>query len=536
MNKKITVAILLAMAWLGCRETTPGYQPVTPTFQPAPAPAPAVSTTTTTTATASPTLTAVLPLPSSTPAPTWTPEATSVATAAPPNSQYNLFAHLDLDNYHLVVTQTVTYVNPLPAPLPELLFVVDMNRQPGIFTLRELRLAGSPAGAPYHLVGSRLTVPLPVPLAPGAATTLTLLYELNLPAQPGRLGYTPRQANLGDWYPFVPPHRPDGGWLVHPPGAVGEYLVYDVADYQASVRLSGAAENVVVAASVPAVVEGAWRRYSLPAGRSFAWSASSEYQVLQTTAGSVAVTAYVFPEDLTAGQAALEATAQALQLYGSLFAPYPRDSLAIVQAEFKDGLEYDGLYFLDQTLFRRYQGEAQEYLVPIAAHETAHQWWYGLVGNDQAAEPWLDESLATYSELLFYEAVYPDLVDWWWQFRVRRFNPAGWVNSAIYEHPHFRSYVDAVYLRGALFLDELRQLMGDAAFLAFLQAYARQYAHRQATAAEFWLTLNQYSNVDTGGLLPEYFAPAAPARSQPKFYWQPGGLLRDAKRQQLLLK
>jgi hypothetical protein len=33
-----------------------------------------------------------------------------------------------------------------------------------------------------------------------------------------------------------------------------------------------------------------------------------------------------------------------------------------------------------------------------AAHETAHQWFYSLVGNDQARDPWLDEGLATWAE------------------------------------------------------------------------------------------------------------------------------------------
>jgi hypothetical protein len=32
----------------------------------------------------------------------------------------------------------------------------------------------------------------------------------------------------------------------------------------------------------------------------------------------------------------------------------------------------------------------------VVDHETAHQWFYSLVGNDQALDPWLDEALATW--------------------------------------------------------------------------------------------------------------------------------------------
>ena len=31
-------------------------------------------------------------------------------------------------------------------------------------------------------------------------------------------------------------------------------------------------------------------------------------------------------------------------------------------------------------------------------HELAHEWWYALIGDDQARDPWLDEAFASYSE------------------------------------------------------------------------------------------------------------------------------------------
>src|SRR5262249_53067531 len=34
----------------------------------------------------------------------------------------------------------------------------------------------------------------------------------------------------------------------------------------------------------------------------------------------------------------------------------------------------------------------------LVAHETAHQWFYSLVGNDQARDPWLDEGLASWAQ------------------------------------------------------------------------------------------------------------------------------------------
>ena len=34
----------------------------------------------------------------------------------------------------------------------------------------------------------------------------------------------------------------------------------------------------------------------------------------------------------------------------------------------------------------------------VVTHELAHEWWYALIGDDQARDPWLDEAFASYSE------------------------------------------------------------------------------------------------------------------------------------------
>jgi hypothetical protein len=53
------------------------------------------------------------------------------------------------------------------------------------------------------------------------------------------------------------------------------------------------------------------------------------------------------------------------------------------------GIEYPTLSFIG----------ASRYPALFADHETAHQWFYSLVGNDQARDPWLDETLATWAQV-----------------------------------------------------------------------------------------------------------------------------------------
>jgi aminopeptidase N len=161
---------------------------------------------------------------------------------------------------------------------------------------------------------------------------------------------------------------------------------------------------------------------------------------------------------------------------------------------------------LSHAFYDYYTGDPQSNLTIIAAHEVAHQWWYGLVGNDQALEPWLDEAFSTISEVFFYEQAYPDLVDWWWENRIFFHEPQGWVDSTIYEPEGFYPYRDAVYLRGALFLGELRNLLGPDEFQEFLRDYLTSYRYQQVRGDDFFDLLSGYTSADLTPLITEFFA------------------------------
>jgi hypothetical protein len=459
------------------------------------------------------------PIPTSPIPSTHTLEATGQPAVQPPEPsplelpKYTLSAALDYSRHHLAVEESIRYTNRSAEAIPDLLLVVQPVYYPGVFELGRLNWENGQPVEGFAWDGAQLHLPLAQPLAPGESLGLDLSYELNLPApvpspttRPEPFGYTPRQTNLVDWYPFIPPYIPGQGWLVHSTGFFGEHQVYEVADFEVSIRLLDERDDLTIAASAPAELEGDMHRYRLDSARNFAWSVSHIYQVLTETAGDVTITGYAFPYHAAAGELALKTAAQALALFSEKFAPYPYASLSVVEADFLDGMEYAGIFFLSNGFYNVSQGKPDEYLTAIAAHETAHQWWYGLVGNDQALEPWLDEALSTYSERIFYEGLFPQALDWWWAYRVNYYEPLGPVDGSIYNPGGFRPYRDAVYLNGALFLEELRTLAGDEAFFAFLKDYASQYAQKIATREDFFSLLKNHTQADIGPLLQKYFA------------------------------
>jgi aminopeptidase N len=298
---------------------------------------------------------------------------------------------------------------------------------------------------------------------------------------------------------------PGEGWVAHRAGPFGEHLVYEMADFDVKIQLSDSNPDLVIAASAPAEIANDVYRYQFKGARNFSWSVSDQYILSTTTVDSVVVLSYYFPVNTVAGEAVLQTTAEALELYNDLFGPYSRKTLTVVEADFLDGMEYDGLYFLSKGFYNLYSGGPADYLTAIAAHETSHQWWYSAIGNDQALEPWLDEALSTYSERLFYENLHPQGLDWWWTYRIYYYEPQGWVDGSVYNPEGYRAYRDAVYLNGALFLEDLRDLIGDEPFFEFLYAYSQGYYRRIASGDDFFAMLEDYSQTDISPLVGEYF-------------------------------
>jgi len=486
---------------------------ITPTEQPEPTPSPSIAAS-------------AIPTHNQSSATATVQLATSAATPVPPQTyhapaQYNLDAVLDYYEHSLSVTERIRYTNPNTDTITGLTLVVEPSRWPGCFTLTSLAWEDGEAVKTYDLQDAQLQISLLQPLQSGDSLVVKLVYKLEFPqipaptgvTRPVPFGYSDRQTNIVDWYPYIPPYQPGKGWLVHPKWGFGEHQVFEMADFDVSLSLTDPVKNLVIAASSMASENEEGYTYHLENARSFAMSASDEYLVQSTRVGDVTIYSYSFPFDKSAGEQVLNDAAKSLELYSNLFTPYPHSSLSAVEADFLDGMEYDGLVFLSRGFYNLYDGTPQGYLTFITAHETAHQWWYGLVGNDQALEPWLDEAICTYMEHVFYENVYPDyktssgesLVNWWWYYRVNFYAPGGWVDGQIYDFNLFRPYRDAVYLNGAKFLQDLRTLVGDPVFFAFLKDYAVQKTDGIATATDFFTILRSHTSKNLDSLMRKYF-------------------------------
>ncbi|MGC8960672.1 MAG: CapA family protein, partial [Chloroflexia bacterium] len=410
------------------------------------------------------------------------------------------------------VKQEIGFPNTSGDALGELALFVFPNAYTGTFFLREVQITqnGVTSSPSYALAGPLFRLFLPQRLLPGEAVTVTLAYSLSLPtvdehtwppqAVLGKSG-DGRVLQLGHWYPQLVPYRTGYGWRTWAYHPVGDPFISDLADYRVQVQ---APAGYAVWGSGEREAAGGRFHFRLEAGRDFALFLAREYLESRGEVNGTTVVSAYRREHEAAGQAVLGIVQRALALFEERYGPYPYAAFTVVEGEMDAGMEYSTLVMVGTRFYADYAGEPASVLPALAAHELAHQWWYGIVGNDQVYEPWLDEALARYSELLFYEAAYPKAVDWWWETRVDRRNPSGPLDRTIYDFSDPHAYVNDLYGQGARFLRDLRKRLGEEAFFAFLQRYYRENAWQRATRRDFFRPLNEMG-VDTTDLVRLYF-------------------------------
>ncbi len=447
-----------------------------------------------------PTLTQVPTQPIEIVLPTDTPNVRPIPTSTRTN--YILYSTLDFAGRSISTDETIRYYNTTGTTLYDLVLAVEPNLYSNCFALVSVKQDGADVGS-YNLNTQQLTLTLPQPLQPNTATTITLSFNLTLPYKQGDdpFGYDFNQINLTDWYPFVVPYI--NGWVLHDPLPYGEHLVYDSADVELNLKVNDSA--VIVAASGLQEPNGEWTRYRIYGARTFALSASDEFLVKESAVGATVIRSYYFAGYDGGAEGILNAALAEIGLFNAKFAPFPYGSLAIVQTDINDGQEYDGLVFIASDFYGQYGGSAKSNLITIGVHEIAHQWWFGLVGNDQALEPWLDEALSVYSERIYYEYNSPRNLAWWWSARVDYYGPAGYVDNSIYAGGSFRPYTNSVYLNGARFIEDLRIRIGDDAFFAFIKDFATRFSRSRATSNDFFNVLREHTTTDFSDLMRAYF-------------------------------
>lgn len=283
--------------------------------------------------------------------------------------------------------------------------------------------------------------------------------------------------SLANFYPVLARHSAEGGWDRRQVESRGDFTVTDTALYDVTIDTPAGWTLVSTGARVSAgpAAQGLRReRFVSGPQREFYLGATNGLGQASAVVDGTRVVSHYQADDAEAGRRALRVAEQALRSYNARFGPYPLAELEVVQGAMTNflGMEYPGVVLIEQELYEN-NGRGLETTV---VHEVAHQWWYSLVGNDAQGEPWLDEGLTSYSQVLYYESIgAPEQAtaelnafrNMFGESRRRgRDAPLGTPPTALRG-----IYVPVIYAKGALFFHALRAQIGEAAFERFLKSY-----------------------------------------------------------------
>ncbi|MGI6605001.1 MAG: M1 family metallopeptidase [bacterium] len=423
---------------------------------------------------------------------------------------YDLQLSLEPEIATLHGVSRVAYTNNEDVSLGELYFHLYPNAEifsaaaerPGRLTVQGVRLDERPLS--FSTAGTLLKIPLPVNLAPGEKAALELTWDLVIPDYPGRLGEKDGVISLGNWYPILAVYDEEG-WHLDPYIERGDPFYSDVGCYRVRLRLpdayrAAATGNLRSARDLPGPSkEMAWESGIV---RDFALALSPHYRTLTDKTGPVLVQSYFPADKKEGGRVALNAGCAALEFFSQTFGPYPYDQFTLAATGFyQGGMEYPNIVFLSQQFYGPEDAETLEY---VAVHETAHQWWYGVVGNNQVVEAWLDEGLTEFSTLLFYEkergggrgqtSAVLSLYE-----AYRQANGDGAILQRLDEFPSELAYNALVYGKGCMLFLALREKLGEDVLLKVLREYYQRYAYRTATTADFIRVAQEVSSLELAG-------------------------------------
>lgn len=397
----------------------------------------------------------------------------------------------------------IQFTNPHTEPLSDIVLMLWPNdpQYRAEASAGPALIDGQLVPAQSQLGGLALRYELPEPLEPGATLDLSVPFSVSTEGlieggNVHRFGITDGVLFAPTFYPLVP-RLLDGEWDARSAPFGGDTTVSDVAFYE--VRISAPSDQTLVATGVAVDRESLNERVTYVSGpaRDFAFALGPFISETEQVNG-VAVNGWALPEHKDDLRVMVGAAATQLEILTDLIGPYPYTELDLVDVPGAfGGIEYPGLVTVG-TL-----GGAN--VIEPTVHEVGHQWFYGLIGDDQLEEPWLDEGAATYTQILYHEQAsrrgFATGMLTFFRDQIRDLpNSELPIGLAVDDYASPREYAIFVYRKGALFFDALRGELGDDVFFEFLQTYLERYRYEIASAKNFQSTAEEVCDCDLDAL------------------------------------
>jgi len=402
---------------------------------------------------------------------TWTVgTAPSDTTRTPINPAYtvNLTSNTAGDTW--TGHQSVSFTNGSPTALPEVYLRLWDNYH-GTCPSTPITVTNVTGGTASALSVSctALKITLPSPLAQNQSATIGFDLSIVVPSGADRFGHDGAFNMIGNALPVLAV-RDGAGWHLDPYTNNGESFYSLISDFDVTLVHPASLLTPATGTSTETTSGSTTTTHATAAKvRDFAWGAGPFAKISATSAKGYRVNVYsVSGISTSSANSMLSLATDALDVHSGRFGDYPYTEMDVVLDNnfWFGGMEYPG-FVMD--------------LVSTTAlpHELAHQWFYGIVGDDEYNSPWLDESFTDYATDL-YRGVTGSGCGITWASSAEKLT-----NSMAYWDAHSSRYSTVVYNYGKCTLHDLRRLIGDTAMANLLKTYAQSHWYGVSTTAEF---------------------------------------------------
>lgn len=305
-----------------------------------------------------------------------------------------------------------------------------------------------------------------------------------------RLGYGENTINFGNFYPIACVYEDGKGFSQSLYHSNGDPFYSDCANYEVSISYnskyiiasSGELEKTTTSNGT---CEQTYKGKNI---RDFCFVLSDNLKMTSKKVDGIEIEYYGYKNDQNLDKC-LQVAVDAVKTFNDMFGKYPYKQLSIVKANFvHGGMEFPNIVLISDNLVNQID---YNYVI---VHEIAHQWWYGVVGNDEYNHAWQDEGLAEYSSLLFYKKNtsygenFNDMLtsanNSYKLFEDVYARVQGSVDSRM-ERPlcEFETepeYVQCTYTKGVLMFNNISDLIGEKKFIKALKEYCQKFKFKNA--------------------------------------------------------
>ena len=375
----------------------------------------------------------------------------------------------------------------------------------------EVRVNGTKAGIATS-GAHELEITPAKPLAKGEDITVVVRYS-GVPSKVEVNGFT-------SWF-----RTPDGGVAANEPESAWWWFPSndhpsDKATYDVSVAVPEGSQTLSNGVLTSQSTTAGWTRYNWrsdkPQATYLTTLAVGRFDITEGTTGSGIPVVNGYSKDLgkataAAARASVERTAEVTDWLEGVFGPYPFSAVGgyVPNADAGFALETETRPFYGRKNFD--DGAS----VPVVVHELAHQWYGDSVSVREWRDIWLNEGFASYASWLWSEdqgeGTAQELADY--AYSSHPADDEFWTVKPADPGPE-NQFHDAVYDRGAMALQALRNKIGDKDFFAVLKGWPAKHAGGNATVREFVNYAEKVSGKPLGGLFETWlYQPSKPAKS-----------------------